>query len=130
MDMHITILAVIYIAYGILGLMIGMVVFWSIASGGLTSGNLEAIYITGIVAAAVSALFLVGSILEIIGGIALLKRTSWSRIFVLILGVLSLIEIPIGTAIGIYTIWVLVQKETGDILCSKKTTPVAPAVSA
>jgi hypothetical protein len=43
----------------------------------------------------------------IIAGIGLLDRRSWARILTIVLGFLSLIDVPFGTAIGIYTLWVL-----------------------
>lgn len=46
------------------------------------------------------------SIPSIIGGIGLLNNKSWAMILVLILGCFKLFSFPIGTAIGIYTIWV------------------------
>ena len=48
----------------------------------------------------------------IIGGLGLMKKQSWARILVLVLGVINLINIPFGTALGIYTIWTLTNKET------------------
>jgi hypothetical protein len=47
------------------------------------------------------------AILGIIAGWGLLDRQSWARIFVIILAFLSLLHFPFGTAIGIYTLWVL-----------------------
>jgi predicted nucleic acid-binding Zn ribbon protein len=40
-------------------------------------------------------------------GIGLLQRASWARVLTLVMGFLSLVSIPFGTALGIYTIWVL-----------------------
>ena len=56
------------------------------------------------------------SVAGIIGGIGLLKRRSWARILLLIVSVLQLLDIPLGTALGIYTIWVLIQDETKNLL--------------
>ncbi len=42
----------------------------------------------------------------------LLKRQSWARILVLVLGILNLLNVPFGTALGIYSIWTLTNKET------------------
>ncbi|MBD3168364.1 MAG: hypothetical protein GF307_02700 [candidate division Zixibacteria bacterium] len=114
MEKHITALGVIYIAFGILGIVTGIIVFWVIAGAGMISGDEEAIFITGTVGLIIGLFFIVTSAIEIIGGIGLLKRWGWSRILVLVLGVISLIEIPIGTAIGIYTLWVLLQQEAVD----------------
>ena len=43
---------------------------------------------------------------SIIGGIALLNKKKWALTLVLVLGCFKLFTFPIGTAIGIYTIWV------------------------
>ena len=44
-----------------------------------------------------------------------IKHRPWARILVLVLEFINLIEIPIGTALGIYTIWVLFKDETVQI---------------
>jgi|694.fasta_scaffold16746_10 hypothetical protein len=59
-----------------------------------------------IIAAIVIVLF---SIPSIIGGGALLQGKSWALTLVLILGCFKLFSFPIGTAIGIYTIWVYAE---------------------
>jgi len=43
---------------------------------------------------------------SIIGGIGLLNNKSWALTLLLVLGCFKLFSFPIGTAIGIYTIWV------------------------
>lgn len=59
-----------------------------------------------IIAAIIIVLF---SIPSIIGGGALLQGKSWALTLVLILGCFKLFSFPIGTAIGIYTIWVYAE---------------------
>ncbi|HOX84168.1 MAG TPA: hypothetical protein PLJ60_21335 [Chryseolinea sp.] len=46
------------------------------------------------------------SIPTLIAGIGLLTRQTWSTLFALIMGCLKLFNFPIGTAIGIYAIWI------------------------
>lgn len=46
------------------------------------------------------------SIPSIIGGIGLLNHKKWALTLLLILGCFKLFSFPIGTAIGVYTIWV------------------------
>ena len=41
------------------------------------------------------------------GGVGLLQRAPWARILVLVVAFVSLINVPLGTALGIYTLWVL-----------------------
>ena len=45
----------------------------------------------------------------IAAGLGLLQRQDWGRILAIVLGAVSLINIPFGTALGIYTLWVLVS---------------------
>jgi hypothetical protein len=40
-------------------------------------------------------------------GYALLTRQPWGRTLAIVVAILSLIKIPVGTALGIYTLWVL-----------------------
>jgi hypothetical protein len=42
----------------------------------------------------------------------LLHREPWARIVTIILGFLALFNIPFGTALGIYTLWVLLPAES------------------
>jgi len=112
MEKHITVLGVLYIALSVLGILAAIIVFTAVVGGGVISQDPEAMAITAIVGPAVAGFLLIISAPGLIGGIYLLKRRSWARILVLVLGFLNLIEIPIGTALGIYTIWVLLKNET------------------
>jgi uncharacterized membrane protein (DUF2068 family) len=47
---------------------------------------------------------------SLIAGFGLKKFKTWSRIFGIIISVISLIGFPLGTAIGIYGLWVLTRK--------------------
>jgi hypothetical protein len=42
-----------------------------------------------------------------ITGWGLLQREPWARVLALVMGFLSLFNIPFGTAVGVYTMWVL-----------------------
>ena len=50
----------------------------------------------------------------LVAGYGLLKRQPWARVLALVVGVLSLVNIPLGTVIGIYTFWVLLKPESTD----------------
>ncbi len=112
MEKHVTLVAAIHIGFGIFGMLIALIVFTAIVGGGILSGDSEAMAITSIVGTVIAFFLSLKSIPDIIGGIGLLKRKSWARIVLLIIGCLDLLEIPIGTAVGAYTIWVLLNEET------------------
>lgn len=48
----------------------------------------------------------------LLAGWGLMNYRPWARVLALILGVISLIHFPIGTALGIYTLWVLLPAES------------------
>ena len=115
MKQHVTIVGALHIGCGVLGLFAAAVVFVATVGGGLLSGDAEAIRITGIVGTLVAGLIGVLSMPGIVGGIGLLRRWSWARILVLVLSVFDLAGVPIGTLLGIYSIWVLMQDETAKM---------------
>jgi len=39
-----------------------------------------------------------------------MSRCPWARMLAIVLGCISLIHFPFGTALGIYTLWVLVPQ--------------------
>lgn len=112
MEKHITVVGALKIGFSALGIFAAIVVFVAVVGGGLISGDKDTIAITAAVGTMVAFFLVLLSVPGIIGGIGLLKHKPWARILVLILAVLDLLNIPIGTAVGIYTIWVLVQDET------------------
>ena len=59
-------------------------------------------------------LILVKAALGFIAGWGLLQREEWARTVALVVGFLALLNIPIGTALGIYTLWVLLPQQSDD----------------
>jgi hypothetical protein len=47
-----------------------------------------------------------------IAGWGLLQREAWARVLALVLAFISLFNIPFGTAIGVYTMWVLLPSQS------------------
>jgi len=47
-----------------------------------------------------------------IAGCGLLQQQEWARILTLVVGFLALLNVPIGTALGIYTLWVLLPAQS------------------
>jgi hypothetical protein len=57
---------------------------------------------------------LVGVGCDVLVGFALMTRQPWGRIFAIVFAVFALIHLPFGTALGIYTLWVLAPRLSGD----------------
>jgi hypothetical protein len=120
MQKHVTVVGVLHIAYNAFGILAAMATFMFIVGGGLVGGLISGeeeivIPITFFVGTAATFWLLLVSVPGIIGGVGLLRLRPWGRYMVLVLAVLDLLNIPIGTAIGVYSIWVLVQDETAKL---------------
>jgi hypothetical protein len=50
-------------------------------------------------------------IIDVLAGIALFSYKSWSRVLMIIISALNCLNIPIGTAIGVYSLWALMKPE-------------------
>ena len=50
------------------------------------------------------------AIAGVIAGWGLMARYPWARVLAIVLGCLSLIRFPLGTALGVYTFWVLLPQ--------------------
>ena len=59
-------------------------------------------------------LSVISALLSLFAGVSLLMRKSWGRITAIIVASLSLIKIPLGTALGIYTLWVLMPSTSAS----------------
>lgn len=62
----------------------------------------------------IGVLFLGSALLGIITGWGLLQRQSWARMLAIVFGCVSLLDIPFGTALGIYTLWVLLPAKSEE----------------
>jgi hypothetical protein len=104
----------IYGAYRILTVMIGLVFLHSMAAEGMFGQIPEPVQHLIHAALPMFGLMVIaiGSV-AILAGYALLTQKSWGRILAIVLAVLALIKIPFGTALGIYTLWVLAPQASG-----------------
>jgi hypothetical protein len=117
MDMkeHVTVVGALCIGLGALGVVLAIIVFVVLAGVGVLSGDREALPILTFIAVVSAGFLAIISVPDIIGGIGLLRRQPWARILVLILSVIKLINFPLGTIVGIYSIWVLMQNEVVEL---------------
>lgn len=119
METHVNVIAALRIGFSILGLIIGIVLFIILYIVGNVTGDHDARIVLTIIANVLMVIFVLLSIPGIIAGIGLFRRKEWARILTLILSALDLANIPIGTALGAYSIWVLVQPDTIDLFKKK-----------
>lgn len=129
MKQHVTVVAALQIGFGILKALIAAVVFFILVFGGMISGDAEAMTILTIVGLFVAGFLVLTALPGIVGGFGLLKGKNWARVLVIFLAVLDLIDFPIGTAIGAYTLWVLLNDETTAMFDGREPFAAKPAFS-
>jgi len=114
MDMrkHITVVGVLRVGLGLLGLLIGGIVLVALVGSGVLSGDFRAMRVLVGVGIMIAVITVVLSLPGVLGGIGVLRRWNWARYLVMVLAVMDLFNIPIGTALGVYTLWVLLHDET------------------
>jgi serine/threonine protein kinase len=103
---HITILGILHIGFGTIFLLAMLLSFDEMFS----SGNRRDTSATFI--AILTFCLQVPLVIGIIGGVGLLKRQTWARPLIMVAGCASLFIAPIGTFLGVYTIWVLRRLDT------------------
>ncbi len=108
---HVKILGWLYIALNAIMLLIGCLVAVIMVSSGAISGDSEAFAITTIVGLVVLGILFIISIPGIVTGYGLLKYQSWARILAFIVGALSVMNFPFGTALAVYTFFVLLNND-------------------
>ena len=114
LQQHATLLGWLLIVEHAILLLVGAFVFVLLTSVGLVSRDSEAMTIFGIVGTSVGMFLAALSVPGIVAGIGLLKRKSWGRFLAMVVGVLGMLNVPLGTLIGIYTLWVLMQDAAAE----------------
>lgn len=120
MEQHITLLGWLYIVTNILLILIAGFVFMVMVGAGAVSGDVEAVRIMPVIATAVGGFLTALALPGILTGIGLLKRKPWARIAAAVLGIINLTNFPLGTAVGVYTLWILLQSEAADHFLTAK----------
>jgi len=110
MERHVTAVAALQIGFSIFSVFLAAFIFLILAGIGFYTFD-ESRFVLWIVATGVGSFLFLMSIPGIIGGIGLFKYKNWARILVLILSAVDLLNFPLGTALGVYSIWVLVHSD-------------------
>lgn len=120
MAQHVKILGILHIVFGALGVLGAVVVL--LIFGGLSaminmgdrSADLPA-PVLGAIGGFVFILILIVSLPGLIIGIGLVQFRPWARIAGIIISALDLFGFPFHTALGIYGLWVLLNRQTEQL---------------
>lgn len=133
MQTHVKVVAILYMVMGALNLFAAFLFGLGIGIAEVAlgmSGDPDAemaMPIVGIAGTALVVFLLCLSIPPIIVGIGLSRHREWARIAGIIIAALLIFHFPIGTAVGIYGLWVLLNNETARLMGEENLTPRSPS---
>ncbi len=112
MRTHVKVLGWLYIGLGAFGILGALAAFGILAGVGILSGEPDAFFMLGALGTIAGTFLAIISIPNVLCGVGLLMHHGWARILGFVLAVVNLANAPMGTVLGIYTVWVLLQDET------------------
>ncbi len=116
MKQHVSFVGAIHVGFGILGLLGALAIYISFKFAfSFVDHEPIAQQVLSFVGDTLSVIVMFFSLLGIVGGIGLFSYKPWARILVMIVSAINCLNVPIGTAKGIYSIWVLMQPETQEL---------------
>ena len=119
MQTHVKVLGILYLVVS--GFSLLMALFLLVVMGGAAGivgaaadpqDAAIAIPVLGITATVIAIFLGAFAVPGLLTGYGLLNYKSWARILGIVLSALSLINIPVGTLLGVYGLWVLLSKDT------------------
>lgn len=113
---HITLVGILTLVHSGLLVAVAILAFGVLTGIGAVSGDEDAFVVMGIIGTVLGGFLLFLSVPGIVGGIALLQRARWSRIFMIVLSAFKLFDVPVGTALGVYTIYVMLRPDVIAVL--------------
>jgi hypothetical protein len=134
MQTHVKVLGVVYLAVGGCMLLLALFLFLTMGSvAGIVGATAEpqdaaiAIPVLGLAGTTLAIMLGIFSLPSLITGYGLLYFKPWARIVGIVLSAVSLINIPIGTVVGAYGLWVLLNKETERLFNTPPASTITPA---
>jgi hypothetical protein len=122
MAQHVKILGILHIVFGGLGVLGAVIVL--IIFGGLSAlvnfsdrGDLPA-PVLGAIGGIIFIVILAISLPGLIIGIGLVQFRSWARVGGIVLSAFDLLGFPFHTILGIYGLWVLLNRETEQMFAA------------
>jgi hypothetical protein len=116
MKKHVTLVAAFQIGFSAIGLIGSSIMFFIFSFAGSFVEDVEvAGTVMKFIGTFLPTMLILTSLLGLIGGIGLLNFQKWARILVMIISAIGCFFFPIGTAIGVYSLWVLMQDDSAKL---------------
>lgn len=116
MEKHIRIVSYLFMIFSALAFVVCLGLFLLFAGimsiGSIKESSLNPMIVAGGIGFIFMMIVSIASLPGFLAGYGLLKNKSWGRPLAIIMGIIYLIEPPIGTALGVYALWVLFNEES------------------
>jgi len=123
MKQHVSFVGALHVGFGILGVVGAVAIYFGfIFIFNFIEDDPMVQRILSIVGSTIAMIVFFFSSLGIIGGIGLFTYRPWARILVMIVSAMNCLNVPVGTAKGVYSFWVLMQPETIELFDASKQT--------
>ena len=111
---HLSTLGTLWVVVGVLFLLPALGLFFASGAAHFVVHDNEVVRTLGpLLFTIIGSTFLLIAVGGILVGMGLRDRKPWARVVAIVLGVIALFHPPVGTALGIYTLWVLMSDEGG-----------------
>ena len=114
MNIHVPLLGWLYIAGHAIFLLLGICGLLLLSGIGGITGDPVANRILTLIGTFGAVFFTLLSLPGLLASFGLIKREPWARILALVIAFLNLVNFPLGTVLGIYAFFVLLQKEASE----------------
>jgi hypothetical protein len=109
---HVRLVGILWLVVSAMRLIPGILMLAMLSHGGAEFAPEQMpLFVQGIMRMVGMAL-VAASALGIAAGWGLLTRQPWARMLAIVMSFFALLEIPFGTALGIYTLWVLLPAQS------------------
>ena len=108
---HVRLLGILWLALSVFRLLPGVLLWSFFGHGGAFLPFGVPMFVHGLLRI-VGMLFIALAAIGIVAGWGLLERQPWARTLAIVVAFLNLLDMPFGTALGVYTLWVLLPAES------------------
>lgn len=109
---HVRLLGILWLASAAVHLLPGFALMTMFHPGGSFPPDAPA-FLPGFLHS-IGLVFLAGAVASLLAGWGLLDRQPWARTLAIVLACFNLLHVPFGTALGVYTLWVLLPASSEE----------------